>query len=365
MRTRIRLAAVAVAAAAATMTVAPVAFASDDQVAFGNIVANAQAGRIVSDTQDPDVPRARNIVVYSPSMDRNIPVRVLTPADTSTARPVIYQLPGAGGGEDLATWELQTDILNFYSDKNVWVVTPEKGQFSYYTDWNEPQPQITGTGTNGEQKWETFLTRELPEAIEPLLGTNGPRGVTGFSMSANSALLFAQHNPGMYQGVASFSGCVSNQGFLEEEALRQVLMRGSATPEAMWGPIGGERWVSNNALANADKLRGTELFITNGSGLWGVYDDPAQNHRLTQEWIDANMPGYSAEELTQAQQLTGVGIELATNICTHDLEAKLTTLGIPAQFDFRPTGTHSWGYWQDDMHNAWPMYERAFGDSLH
>jgi diacylglycerol O-acyltransferase/trehalose O-mycolyltransferase len=26
-----------------------------------------------------------------------------------------------------------------------------------------------------------------------------------------------------------------------------------------------------------------------------------------------------------------------------------------------PTGTHSWGYWEDDLHNSWPMLARSMG----
>jgi S-formylglutathione hydrolase FrmB len=52
-------------------------------------------------------------------------------------------------------------------------------------------------------------------------------------------------------------------------------------------------------------------------------------------------------------------IEAAVDDCTRRLATRLEELDIPAVFEFRPTGTHSWGYWEDDLHNSWPMLARA------
>ena len=43
--------------------------------------------------------RVLDLSVYSPSMKRHVPVRVLVPADRSVPRPTLYLLNGAGGGE--------------------------------------------------------------------------------------------------------------------------------------------------------------------------------------------------------------------------------------------------------------------------
>ncbi len=42
-------------------------------------------------------------------------------------------------------------------------------------------------------------------------------------------------------------------------------------------------------------------------------------------------------------------IEAAMSACSHNLQNRLNELGIPATFDLPPTGTHTWGYWQDDI----------------
>ena len=40
---------------------------------------------------------------------------------------------------------------------------------------------------------------------------------------------------------------------------------------------------------------------------------------------------------------------------------RLAQLGIPAKVNLRSGGTHSWGYWQDDLHDSWPMLAEAVG----
>ncbi len=52
-------------------------------------------------------------------------------------------------------------------------------------------------------------------------------------------------------------------------------------------------------------------------------------------------------------------LESITDQCAHALRDRLQQLNIPATFDLRPTGTHSWGYWQEDLHKSWPMIRDA------
>ena len=102
--------------------------------------------------EHPD--RVKEMWAYSPSMDRHVPLFVITAKDNSQPRPTIYLLNGADGGEGKANWVMQTDVVDFYMDKNVNVVIPMSGQFSYYTDWEQENANL-----GGKQKWETFLVR--------------------------------------------------------------------------------------------------------------------------------------------------------------------------------------------------------------
>ncbi|WIM68976.1 alpha/beta hydrolase family protein [Corynebacterium breve] len=286
--------------------------------------------------------------VYSPSMDRDIPVAVVPAKDANGNRidgaPTVYMLNGAGGAEQDADWLRQTEQLKFYQDKGVNVVIPQAGAFSYYTDW--VTEDLHTPYLKGPQKWETFLTKELPGPIERELKADNRRAIVGFSMSATSALLLPEHNPGFYDAAASFSGCAATSSPLENQYLKLTLQRGGATPEMMWGPMGSPTNRYNDALLNADKLRGTDLYISSATGLASQTD--TAGYLIGQ---GANPQAASAG--AAVLQIEGGIIEAAVNKCTHDMKAKLDHLDIPAHFELRNTGTHSWAPWRLDMEKSW------------
>ncbi|WP_245154109.1 esterase family protein [Rhodococcus sp. 1R11] len=78
---------------------------------------------------------AMTAFVHSAAMDRTIPLKILRSPDRVTPSPTVYLLNGAGGGVDGMDWYTQTDVVSFFADKNVNVVTPVGGAYSYYTDW--------------------------------------------------------------------------------------------------------------------------------------------------------------------------------------------------------------------------------------
>ncbi|MFF2556755.1 alpha/beta hydrolase [Nocardia sp. NPDC058058] len=296
---------------------------------------SADGSKIVSSA--PGDGRTITLQVYSAAMGKNIQIDVQRPADTSAPAPVLYLLNGAGGGEDAATWQKQTDVLNFLADKNVNVVQPVGGQFSYYTDWREPDPKL------GVNKWKTFLTEELPPLIDRALNTNGRNAIAGLSMAGTSVLQLPIAAPGLYRSVASYSGCAQISDPLGYNFVNTVVAAGGGDATNMYGPQGDPMWAANDPYVHADQLRGLNLYISSGSGLPGPWDTLDGTHTL---------PGVGG----LANQVTvGGTLEAATNYCSHNLQTKLGQLGIPATFNFTPTGTHSWGYWQDDLKNSWPV----------
>lgn len=300
-------------------------------------------------------PKWRNIVAsagsqvqeawaHSPSMNRDIPLVIIRPADNSKPRPIVYLLNGGDGGEGSANWIMQTDVINFYRDKNVNVVIPMSGAFSYYSDWVSENPSL-----GGKQMWETFLTRELPVPLQQTLGATEQRAILGMSMTATTTLLYAQHYPGFYDMVGSFSGCAQTNTGLGAFAAELTLNRGDANLQQMWGPTNSPTRLYNDALINAEKLRGQRMYISNGTGLAGI------NDLWTTEWTGGDSSNVAIHVVN------GGVIEAATATCTHDLKAKLDHAGIGADWNLRTTGTHSWGYWQDDLRGSWPVIATAFG----
>ena len=294
--------------------------------------------------------------VSSPSMGRDIPVAVI-PARNEAGQlvknaPTVYLLNGAGGAEQNNDWLTYAETQKFYGDKGVNVVIPMEGAFSYYTDWlNTPQAEYF----RGPQKWETFLTKELPGPIEQRLGADNRRAIVGFSMSGTSALVLPTKIPGFYDAAASFSGCAATSTFAPYNFARLTVNRGAGaaganyqtvTPEHMWGPMGGPYNRANDALVNADKLRGTALYVSTATGL------ASENDMMgTLMGKGANQAQASAAAMTL--QVEGGVIEAAINTCNHDLRAKLNKLQIPAHYEFRNVGTHSWPDWRKDLENSW------------
>lgn len=276
------------------------------------------------------------IDVYSPSMDRWVANDVISPAGGGAA-PVFYLLTGVGGGEDGVSWFRNTDVKGFFSDKNVHVVMPIGGHHSMYTDWNAPDPVL------GRNMWQTYLTQELPAAVDARYNTTGVNAIGGVSMAAGPVLDLAIQVPGLYRAVGSYSGCARTSDVFGQLAVRsmvEVVGRGNSIN--MWGPPDSPQWAAHDPLRNAERLRGTALFVSTGSGVPG----PIDNHDPV---------------LAVPQTIAGSAIELVTQACTAAFDARLRELGIPAMVSYRSEGTHSWGLFEADMHASWPMIGAAIG----
>lgn len=281
--------------------------------------------------------------VYSASMDKTIKVQVLTPeAATSTPRPSLYLLSGLGEEDPTnSMWLRKTDAVDFYKSKNVNVVLPLAGNGSFYTDWQRDDPEL------GRNRWETFLTEELPPLVDAEFDGNGTRGIAGLSMGAGSSLTLASRNPGFYRSVGAYSGCYSTT-----EPATQVLNRGivaafGGNADNMWGPAGDPDWAAHDVLLHAGGLRDTAIYVSVGSGLPGQYDAP--------DYPGNTNPG--------DRVVVGGAIELGSLWCTQQLATELAHKQIPATFDFEDMGTHSWPYWVAQMHKSWPVLAQGLGIS--
>ncbi|MFT3660117.1 MAG: alpha/beta hydrolase family protein [Gordonia sp. (in: high G+C Gram-positive bacteria)] len=296
------------------------------------------ASRIVS--EQVIGPQEHWIVVYSASMDRNIPLTVLRPRDRRPA-PTLYLLNGAGGGEDDATWRAKTGYVQFFADKHVNVVTPIGGAFSYYTDWMRDDPVL------GRNKWQTFLTEELPPLLDKRLRTTRVNAIAGISMSGTSVLNLAIAAPNLYRVAASYSGCGRTSDGLGQGYIRTVVEdRGKGDVTNMWGPLDGPEWKANDPYLHAAKLRRTKVYLTTGTGLPGEFDVPT-----------ARLIGGDLEVLAD-QIITGGAIEATVNACTHQVRDALVRAKVRTRLTARPNGTHSWQYWEQDLYRTWPAIAR-------
>ncbi|MDX2356124.1 alpha/beta hydrolase family protein [Dietzia sp. PP-33] len=262
-------------------------------------------------------------LIDSADMKRGITVEVYRA--TTPDAPFLYLLDGVGS--ELPSGFMQWGAAEQFADQNVNLVIPTGGQGSMWADWNEQDPVL------GISKWESFITRDLPNLLEPEVSTNRNRGIGGISMGAGAALTMATRHPDLYKAVFGVSGCYST------DALGQILTRYTvesrgATLTNMWGEPGNEQWAAHDAMVGAENLRGKAIYLSSGTGVagpgdWEDYDNDAANF------------------------VAGMALEQATGQCTRAADRRLRALGIPARIDHLPTGMHNWSYFSQQIPVAW------------
>ncbi|BEK88954.1 alpha/beta hydrolase [Nocardia seriolae] len=287
--------------------------------------------------------RHLELTVHSAAMNIDFPVEVQRPADTSVPRPVLYLLSGGSGGKGAASWEHRTNAFDFLADKDVNVVQPIGGAASYYADWRTPDPRL------GLVKWTTYLTRELPPLIDAALGASGVNGLVGVSMSGTSVLQLPIAAPGLYRSVAAYSGCARIADPIGQAFVRITVGFGGGDAGNMYGAPADPQWAANDPYLHADALRGLDLYLSSGNGMPGPHDDAGDRHFAG-----------STDNLAN-QILVGGILEAAVDQCTREMASRLDELGIPVTVALHPYGTHSWGYWDDELPASWPVLAHGLG----
>ncbi|MGW0250806.1 alpha/beta hydrolase [Nocardia goodfellowii] len=273
--------------------------------------------------------RKLRVFISSPAMRRTVEVQVLLPRNTSQPRPVVYMLDGRSAKSESNNWTVLGGAAEFFEDKDVTVVLTVGGPASYYTDWRREDPVL------GLNKWETFLTEELPPLIDAQFAGTGRNAVMGVSMGAEAALMLAVRQPELYAAVAGHSGCYEMGSDAGQAQARAVVATYNGKADNMFGPEEDPQWRAHDVLSQAEALRGKAIYLSAGSGIPGKYDVPGN------------------PELVSAVGFGGP-LEAATFTCTRSLADRLAALGIPAAVHLRPTGTHSWPYWSDELAASWP-----------
>lgn len=322
---------IAAALAAITVCAAPPTLA-----AVPDAAAALQNGRasIVKATNVTD--RLVLLSVSSPAMGREVPVYVLTPADTGQSRGVLYLLDGNSGKPESTNWldPSRGNAQEFYADKNINVVMPVGGTGSLYQDWEQDNPKF------GRVRWETFLAKELPSLVDDYFRTNGRNVIGGISSGAQGALMLAARFPEVYDGAVGYSGCYLTEGPAGKVLTDLIVLNGNGNAELMWGPQDSDAWREHDLFRNAPRLAGKKVYLSSGSGLPGPY-----------ETLDK--PGLADAVIV------GGALELGSNLCTDQLAQALRDAGADVTRSAQPVGVHAWPYWRDELVRSWPTVESA------
>ena len=247
--------------------------------------------------------------------------------------PEVWALDGLRARDDENGWTIETNIEQFYADKNVNVILPVGGESSFYADWLEPN--------NGKNyKWETFLTKELVPILNNEFRSNHKRAVVGISMGGTAAVNLAERNPHLFDFVGSFSGYLDTTTTGMPAAIKAAQMdAGGYNTDAMWGPAGSQAWVDHDPKLGIEALEGKIVYVSAGSGR----DDFGSPESVAKG--AANPAGKALEVISRLSTQTFVDYANRTNV--------------KPVVKFRPSGVHSWEYWQFEMAQAWPYIANA------
>jgi diacylglycerol O-acyltransferase/trehalose O-mycolyltransferase len=250
-----------------------------------------------------------------------------------------YLLDGLRAQDDFNGWDINTAAFEWFNGSGLSVVMPVGGQSSFYTDWYQP---ARGSGQTLTYKWETFMTRELPIWLQANKGLD-PLGnaVVGLSMAGSAALTYAIYNPRQFIYAGALSGFLNpSQGWWPMLIGLAMSDAGGYNAENMWGPSSDPAWRRNDPMVNIGQL------IANNTRIW-VYCGTG-----TPSDLDT---GSNAGNLLSAQFLEG--LTLRTNMTFRD--TYLRGGGANGVFNFPPNGTHSWGYWGQQLQQMLPDMQRV------
>ncbi|MEV6319173.1 alpha/beta hydrolase family protein [Streptomyces sp. NPDC051776] len=312
--------------AVSALVAAPAAMADDGKPATPYVFPKAKAasGARVVDVKRLDE-RTADLVIASPAMGADMPVRVILPrswhATSKRTYPTVYLLQGAS--DDYTSWTRETDVEQLAADSDAIIVTPEGGRAGFYTNWYDG-------GRKDGPKWETFHTLELPQILESGYKANKRRALIGLSEGGLGALNYAGRHPGEYAYAASFSGVVD----IEEQATRTFIYltcaREGIDANKLWGEPARQAsvWEAHNPARHPRRLRGVKVHLSAATGLPGGLEGAFDPFAGMLEG-----PTYTPN-VRFASVLREEGVDVTSN--------------------FHVTGTHAWPYWQRELHTVWP-----------
>ncbi|HEX7323355.1 MAG TPA: alpha/beta hydrolase family protein [Mycobacterium sp.] len=268
--------------------------------------------------------------VPSASMGRDIKVQFQSGGSGS---PVVYMLDGMRAQDDYNGWDINTPAFEWYNGSGLSMAMPVGGQSSFYTDWYKPACGKAGCST---YKWETFLTRELPQylASEQGVKSTGAAAV-GLSMAGSSAMSLAMYHPEQFIYAGSMSGFLNPS---EGKSWIGLAMGDAGGYKAadMWETDAD--WQRNDPTVNAAKLveNNTRLWVSCGNG------KPNQlgGDNIPATFLESNFMIGPNKKFQEAYVAAG---------------------GHNAVFNFLDYGTHSWEYWGEQLQQMKPDLQSHLG----
>ena len=162
--------------------------------------------------------RVETIQFKSGMVGKTLPYGVVLPpgyglvTSRRTRYPVVYLLHGWGASH--SSWLTESSLVNYASEHQLIIITPEGGN-NWYTD----------SASNPADKYETYFLQELIPEVDARFRTirnRGGRAVAGFSMGGYGALKFAVKHPEVFALAASMSGALDAATRTDDDSIMRT-----------------------------------------------------------------------------------------------------------------------------------------------
>lgn len=202
------------------------------------------------------VPRVtlRDVTFHSAALNRDMPYRVILPANIRQDEklPVVYLLHGGGGG--YRDWSNYSDVAQFAASGLI-LVMPE-GNSSYYTN----------SATVPQDRFEDYIVKDLISDVEsrfPAAQGRPNRAIVGVSMGGFGAVKIALRYPNLYV----FAGGISPALDVPTRPFSIKRIAQWRFHSAIFGPEGSETRKENDPfllVQSADPAAAPYFFLTCG-----------------------------------------------------------------------------------------------------
>lgn len=218
------------------------------------------AGCSRKESEQSDSPRltpkvtVRDVTFRSAALNRDMPYRVILPANLPSEKklPVIYLLHGGGGG--FRDWSNYSDVARF-AESGLLLVMPE-GASSYYTNAVDPP----------KDRYEDYIAQDLIPDVEnrfPAARGRANRSVIGVSMGGFGAVKIALRHPDLFAFVGGLSSAID----VPRRAFTIRRLQQSRHYDAIFGPAGSQTRRDNDPfvlIRTADPGAAPYFFLTCG-----------------------------------------------------------------------------------------------------
>ncbi len=195
-----------------------------------------------------------DVTFFSAALNRDMPYRVVLPANIPPGPklPVVYLLHGGGG--DFREWTNDSDVARF-AENNLILVMPE-GNFSYYVN----------AVKRPADRYEDYIVKDLISDVEarfPVASTRAQRAIVGVSMGGFGAINLSLKHPDLFVFAAGISSAIDVPS--RPFSIKRIgQYRGHA---AIFGPWGSQTRRDNDPFVLArtvDASRTPHFYLTCG-----------------------------------------------------------------------------------------------------